>query len=263
MTPASQPVLAITVNGACGRMGREVIAAAAADSSVRIVSLWEADGHPELALGARLTRQWEGQAGDVIIDFSSRDGLLALLDGHDGRPVRLVSGTTGLSDKDMKRLAAFGRRHPVLHSANMSTGVAIMHELVSIAARLAGSDWEPEMVETHHSRKVDAPSGTALALARTLMDAWDGELTPVHGRKGLRGPRARGEFGILAVRCGDVVGEHELILAGRGELLRIRHQALSREVFAAGALRAARWLAGQGRGFYTMQDALGLPRAHR
>jgi 4-hydroxy-tetrahydrodipicolinate reductase len=255
--------ITLTINGACGRMGRELVALAASDPELRLVSLWEGDSHPQVgtvdaATGLPVSRQWSGVAGSVIVDFSTPGATATLLDGFGGSAAALVSGTTGLGAMELERLKALSSRVPVLHSANMSLGVAVMHRLLRAVAQVVSPDWDVEMMEMHHRRKADAPSGTALALARTLSAAWKGGLTVRCGREGAVGARPSGEVGVLALRGGDVVGEHEVIFAGPGEVLRVRHDALSRTVFAAGALRAARYLARARPGFYTMDDVLGI-----
>lgn len=249
----------VTINGALGRMGKEVIRQALETEGLEIVSLWESARHPgvgtvEPLTGLAVLPQWDGPVGTVVIDFSVREGLSALLEGAGDRVFALVSGTTGLTDEDTEALGALALRAPVFHAANMSVGVHILRTLAAEAARMTGGKWDMEIVEMHHNRKADAPSGTALALAETLEEAVDTELTRVAGRDGLIGPRKRGELGMLALRGGDVVGEHEVLFAGPGEVLRLKHQALSRAVFAAGACTAARWVYRQPPGLYSMND---------
>ena len=240
-------------------MGGELIAQALEFEALEIVSLWESPEHPGLgavepSTGLTVLPQWDGPVGTVVIDFSVREGLAALLAGAAERTFALVSGTTGLTDDDREALGRLGQRAPVFHAANMSVGIHILRTLAAQAARMTGGRWDMEIVEMHHNRKADAPSGTALALAETLEEAVDLGLDRVSGREGLIGPRKRGELGVLALRGGDVVGEHEVLLAGPGEVLRLKHQALSRAVFAAGACAAAVWVARQPPGLYSMND---------
>jgi len=251
----------VTVNGALGRMGREVIVQVLEAEGLDIVSLWESPSHPgvgnvEPLTGLSVLPQWEGPIGTVIIDFSVREGLASLLAGAGDNVFALVSGTTGLTEDDGKALATLSERAPVFHAANMSVGIHILRNLAARAAQMTRGKWDMEIVEMHHNRKEDAPSGTALALAETLAGAVDVELTQVAGRDGLIGPRKRGELGVLALRGGDVVGEHDVIFAGPGEVLRLRHQALARAVFAAGACAAAEWVVGQPPGLYSMNDLI-------
>jgi len=197
---------------------------------------------------------WSGVVPDVVVDFSSEAGLAALLPGIDAAGCGLVTGTTGLSAGALAALQGLASRVAVFHSSNMSTGVYVLGRVVQLAASLVGDEWDKEIIEVHHRRKADAPSGTALTLARLLKEASATELSEVRGRSGLCGSRKADELGIHAVRCGDVVGEHEVILAGPSETLRLSHSALSRSVFAVGAVRAALWLCGRGPGFYGMPD---------
>lgn len=250
----------ITVVGAAGRMGREVISRGLEMADVSIVSLWESPSSPvsgrlEPSTGLAYQTPWSEPMGDVIVDFTNREGLLALLEGAPETGFALVSGTTGLTDDEFGLLRALSRGVPVFHSSNMSIGIHILHGLVREAVSKVGPSWDVELVEMHHKNKADAPSGTALALARTASEAAGG-LEIVTGRGGMTGRRSGREIGVMALRGGEVVGEHELILAGPGELLRLKHTALSRSVFAAGALEAARWLAGRGPGLYCMADML-------
>jgi 4-hydroxy-tetrahydrodipicolinate reductase len=272
-------------------MGREVTALAAADPDLDVVALWERPDHPSVGqrdpcthsviLGApgglrpSHDREGVGQHGrgigtaasrtakaaerpspcpDVVIDFSASAALAELVPLLVAARIPLVSGTTGIGETGTAALRELAAVVPVLHSANMSLGVLVLRRLVALAARMVGGDWDAEIVEVHHNRKADAPSGTALALAREIARAWPSELTQVHGRSGSAGPRKRGELGVLAVRAGDVVGEHEVIFGGTGETLRLRHVAQARSVFAAGACRAAKRLVERPPGLYTMDD---------
>jgi 4-hydroxy-tetrahydrodipicolinate reductase len=194
---------------------------------------------------------------DVVIDFSSPGGLRQLLAAlPDG--VALVSGTTGLGPEDEAALAARAARAPVLHAANFSPGVALLTRLVATAAA-AWPAADLEIVEVHHRRKADAPSGTALALARAAALARGASLDEVasYGRHPGGSARRAGEIGIHAVRAGGVFGEHTVLLATDHEVLELRHSAGSRLVFAEGAVAAARWLAGRPPGRYTVADVAG------
>jgi len=239
-------------------MGRELVEASRQSDGLQVVSLWEQPGHPLLgrdpyALGVKVEEPGQGEVGEVVIDFSLPPGLAALLESLEGKNAALVSGTTGLDDDLRSALAALAVRVPVFYAANMSVGVHMLHRLVALAASSLPAGWDVEMVEMHHRLKADAPSGTALSLARTVREHRDG-LREVHGRSGATGARGSDELGVMSLRGGDVVGEHELIFAGPAETLRLSHAAQSRAVFAVGALRAARWLVGQPAGLYGMED---------
>jgi 4-hydroxy-tetrahydrodipicolinate reductase len=172
----------------------------------------------------------------------------------------MVIATTGFNDKQLVEIKRLSRRTPTLLSANTSLGVNVLISLLGKAAKMLGDDYDVEIIEAHHRFKKDAPSGTALALGRSIADALGRDLSKVglNGRKGMVGERGRKEIALLSVRAGDIVGEHTVIFGGIGERLEFIHRAHSRDTFARGALRAAQWLAKRKPGFYTMHDVLGL-----
>lgn len=201
----------------------------------------------------------------VAIDFSAPAVSLetAAAVAQRGGRVGLVIGTTGLDGAQREALQRAARSAPIVHAPNMSIGVNVLLRLAAEAARLLGPDFDLEIVEAHHRHKKDAPSGTAARLAEVLAAA-TGEQGPlneraVHGRQGLT-PRARREIGIHAVRGGDIVGDHTVLYCADGERVELTHRASSRQTFAQGALRAARWVVGRAPGLYDMQDVLGLAR---
>lgn len=226
----------VAVLGATGRVGRLVMEAAA-----------EA-GDTAIPVGRDLVL---GDA-DVVVDFSLPDALAAALPLLGDLP--LVTGTTGLPDALQKRIEELTVTNAVVQAANFSTGVNVLLDLVGRAAG-ALPDADIEIVETHHRHKRDAPSGTAIALARAAAVARGVPLDAAHGWTGLR---EAGRIGIHAVRIGDVVGEHQVWLGSPGDRVLLGHVATSRRTFAEGALRAARWLVGRRPGRYTMRDVLGL-----
>lgn len=200
---------------------------------------------------------------NVVIDFSAVPALTALLSQHGERLAgrALVVGTTGLTPAVQQLLADAARKSAVLVSANFSVGVNLMLSLVAAAARVLSPDrFDVEIVEAHHRRKVDAPSGTALALGKAIAEARGAALDELRkdGRSGHTGERPQGEIGFHALRAGDIVGEHRVAFVGARERLEIAHAAQDRALFAEGALVAARWLAGKPAGSYSMKDVLGL-----
>ena len=195
-------------------------------------------------------------ACDVAIEFTDPGGVRAWSQWCAGQGVALVSGTTGLADPERALLAQAAKRVPVLWSPNMSIGVHVLNALVRRAAELLSAGWDVELVESHHRAKADAPSGTARLLIEALTAARPGARV-VHGRSGTPGPRAADEIGVHALRLCGVVGDNEVHFGSAGEVVSLSHRALSRDVFAAGALRAARWLAGRPPGLYTMEQMLG------
>ncbi|MCI0339559.1 MAG: 4-hydroxy-tetrahydrodipicolinate reductase [Planctomycetales bacterium] len=258
----------LAVSGALGRMGRRVAALAAADPAFSLADLIEHDGHPDLgkdpgpALGlpllGRPLRAALADPADVLVDFSAPEGTLRRIAECRARRVALVVGTTGLDASVREALAAAAREIPCLASPNMAPGVAALRRFLPGLARGLGPGTELEVVEIHHHGKADAPSGTALALAEAAAAGLGTDLgRAVHGRSGRPGPRPPGEVGLHSVRGGDVIGEHRVLLFGAGETVEIVHRVESRDVFARGALRAARWLVGRSPGLYEVSDVAG------
>ncbi len=198
--------------------------------------------------------------GDVVIDFSSAAAVETLLRDCRNTATPLVIGSTGHTDAQRTLIAEAAREVPIVFAANFSVGVNALFWLTRQAARILGPTFDLEVVEVHHRLKKDAPSGTARRLAEILAEArgldYGGDTR--HGREGLVGARTAGEIGVHAVRGGDVVGEHTVLFADVGERVELVHRASSRETFAAGALRAAGWLAGRAPALYDMEDVLGL-----
>ncbi len=197
------------------------------------------------------------RGADVIVDFSGREAAArgAETAASLGKPI--VIGTTGLGDAERRAVKRASRKVACLVAPNMSVGVNLLLRLASEASRSLGDDYDVEIVELHHKHKLDAPSGTALLLANPLLEQAPREM--VHGRHG-KSARKPGEIGVHALRLGDVVGEHRVYFAGPGERVELAHVATSRETFARGALRAARWLVGKPAGRYRMSEVLGLGR---
>jgi 4-hydroxy-tetrahydrodipicolinate reductase len=203
-------------------------------------------------------------ACDVLIDFTRPQGTLAHLAACARHGTAAVVGTTGLSEAQKRELAAFGATIPIVHAPNMSVGVNVLLDLVEAAARRLGPDFDIEVLEMHHRHKVDAPSGTALALGAAAAAGAGRSLADcaVYAREGVTGERKAGTIGFATLRGGDVVGEHTVIFAGAGERIELAHRAASRQNFATGALRAARYAAARRAqrrpGLADMRDVLGL-----
>jgi 4-hydroxy-tetrahydrodipicolinate reductase len=191
---------------------------------------------------------------DVLIDFSHPDNLEWVLDAIQGQKCALIIGTTGYSEKQKERIAKEAENRPVFFAANYSLGIALLQKLAASAARTL-ADWDVEIIEKHHNQKVDAPSGTALALA----DAIDSEKQKerIYGRSGHTGSRGN-EIGIHAVRGGSVAGDHDVLFLGPQEIVTLSHHAQSREIFVHGALKAADFIVKMPKGFYSMQDLIDL-----
>lgn len=258
----------ITVLGAGGRMGQEIIELGRRDPDIAVVGAVELAGHPcvgtspnpdlpELIVVDDLAKALEGT--DVLIDFTRPEATLGALEAAASAGVAAVVGTTGLSREQREALPDFAERVPVVFSPNMSVGVNVMLWLLRIATEALGPDYDIEMFEMHHRHKVDAPSGTALRLAEVITDVRGQEMedTLRYGRQGVA-RRGDDEIGVQVLRGGDVAGEHTVYYLGDGERLEITHRASSRLVFARGALRAAQWIAGKRPGLYGMGEVLGL-----
>jgi 4-hydroxy-tetrahydrodipicolinate reductase len=256
----------ICVLGPSGRMGRAVIDGAAGRDDLRITAAVDRPDAGGLggtvADGVRTIADVDGglAACEVYIDFTSPAATRAVAEAATRHRRAAVIGTTGLGPDDEAAIAALARVAPVVFAANFSLGVNLVLGLVRQAARALGPAWDAEVVETHHRAKRDAPSGTALMMARAIAAGHGVDYDQVkrHSRDGDVGPRPRGEIGVSSIRGGDVVGEHTAYFFGTAERLEISHRATSRNIFAAGALRAAAWVVAQPPGRYDMLDVLGL-----
>ena len=196
---------------------------------------------------------------DVVIDFSNAAAADAVMEYCAKRQIPLVFCTTGLSEEQLQKLEDTAKQTAVLKSANMSLGINLLLKLLKDAAKvLAPAGYDIEIVEKHHNQKLDAPSGTALALADSINEAMDGSYVYTYDRSQVRRRREKKEIGISAVRGGTIVGEHEVLFAGLDEVIELKHTAYSRSVFGKGAVEAARFLAGKPAGMYDMSDVIGL-----
>ncbi len=242
----------IIISGCNGRMGRVVESICASDPDVSVVAGFdvslESRAFPVFVSPANFT----GEA-DAVIDFSSPAALDGLLAFALERRVPLVLATTGYSDEQLARINEASRSIPIFRSANMSLGINVLLELVKKAAAVLGDSYDIEIVEKHHNRKVDAPSGTALMIADAAAGALNFKPEYVYERHSVRQSRDKKEIGISSVRGGTIVGIHEIMFAGRDEIIEIKHTAMSREIFASGAVKAAKFLAGVSKpGMYDM-----------
>ena len=245
----------IIVNGASGRVGARLCVLAARDPSFRLAAALTRPGSPAIGRAAfaaetgqnapTITDATDAPA-DVVIDFSSDLGARAALSVASSRSAALLVGTTGLSDQTMAMLRDAAQRLAVLVAPNTSMGVAAVADAAARLARSFGPEFRASIVEAHHVHKKDAPSGTALRLARAIRDA-----SPESAQR-------LPDDQILSIRAGDIVGEHTIRFAGPGEVIELTHRATTRDVFALGALRAARWLHGREAGWWTIEDVLGF-----
>jgi len=231
-------VIPVTVFGALGRMGRILLAENSSD--IEIVQAIDREDPLEIHPDSR-----------VVMDFSIPEAWNSLDTLLSSGKAALVSGTTGIGDQQKTLLRKWSAERPVFYSSNMSVGIHVLGRLMAQADAMLDSSFDRELIEFHHGAKVDSPSGTALSLLKN----WPGER--VHGRKGNTGMRPRGEIGVHSVRGGDVAGEHHLHYMGQGERIVLSHIATDRRVFALGAIRAAMFICGRGKGLYGMEDMLG------
>jgi 4-hydroxy-tetrahydrodipicolinate reductase len=237
-------LLRIALVGAAGRMGRAIGAAAAAENAEIIA---------KLEVGESVVIH----NADVLIDFSSALAAEAICAAAMKARIPMVIGTTGHSAEQRRAIESAARKIPVVFASNFSIGVNALFSLAEQAAKILGESFDLEIIESHHRMKKDAPSGTATTLAE-ILSKMRATKKIRHGREGMLGDRDKSEIGIHSIRGGDIVGDHTVIFAGDGERLELTHRASSRETFARGALRAARWIIGKPAALYSMRDVLGL-----
>ncbi len=248
----------IIMHGCNGHMGQVITGLLAADADAQIVAGVDLSDHIQNAYPVYASLEACREEADVIIDFCSAKAIESLLDYSVKRQIPVVICTTGISEEQMEKIQEAGKSVAVLKSANMSLGVNMLLKLLKEAAQtLAPAGFDIEIVEKHHNQKVDAPSGTALALADSINEALDNEYAYKYDRSNERAKRPKKEIGISAVRGGNIVGEHEVIFAGTDEVVEFKHTAYSKAVFAKGAIEAAKFLAGKPAGFYDMSDVIG------
>lgn len=260
--------ISLAITGAAGRMGRRIIALAAAERDLRVSAALEAAGSPSIgqdagvlagaaALGVPVSTN-AAAPFDVMIDFTAPAATPAFLDMCLSSSRAIVIGTTGHDAAGRERIASASRRIPVVHAPNMSVGVNVLLRVTRQLAAALNADYDVEITEAHHRFKADAPSGTAIALRDAVLagrkEGGDDKATAVFGCP--PGLRPSGQVTLHSLRLGDTVGEHSVHFGSLGETVTVSHSAHSRDTFAAGALRAARWLAGMPAGLYSMQDVL-------
>jgi 4-hydroxy-tetrahydrodipicolinate reductase len=263
----------VGITGIAGRMGSFIGLLVAEAADLELAGAMEAPGHRALGTDAGLVigagplgvlvsddldKAFKGV--DVIIDFTMPEVTMQVASYGAREKKALVIGTTGLSDGNMAGLSSLAGEIPLVVSPNMSIGVNVMFKVVAELSKLLGDDYDVEIVETHHRLKKDAPSGTALGLARAIAGARGIDLNEhaCYERHGMIGARPKGQIGIQTLRAGDIVGDHTVLFAGNSERIELSHRAHTRQNFAQGAVRAARWIKGREPGVYTMMDVLGL-----
>lgn len=268
----NQKPVKLAIAGASGRMGRMLIEAALGHEGFALAGALDIPSSPQLGQdaaaflgrhsGVAITADLaQGLAqADVLIDFTRPEGTLAHLQACRSRGVRAVIGTTGFTPEQKAQIGEHARHLGVVFAPNMGVGINVLLKLLDVAARALDDSYDVEVIEAHHRHKVDAPSGTALALGEAVARARGRELRDlaVYARQGHTGERVGGSIGFATIRGGDVVGDHTVLFAGTGERIEITHKSSNRLGYAQGSLRAAAFLMGQGPGLYSMQDVLGL-----
>ena len=263
----------IVVMGASGRMGQMLVQTVLESDKARLVGAVERAGHDWIGqdVGVAMGGQPAGviatddalevvAKAQAILDFTSPAATVEFsVLAAQARAVHVI-GTTGLSEDDLKKLNAASHHAPIIRAGNMSLGVNLLAKITEMVAAALDDDFDIEVIEAHHNQKVDAPSGTALMLGQAAADGRGIELNQHSdsGRDGITGARKKGDIGFSAIRGGDIVGEHDVLFAGEGERIVLRHVATDRRLFAKGALKAALWGQSQKPGEYNMNDVLGL-----
>lgn len=249
-------MIKIIMHGCSGKMGKVVCQIVKDDPACEIVAGIDPFGESSDFPVFKTVNECD-IAADVIIDFSTASAIPALLKYAETKQIPVVLCTTGLSDELNNQLINSSKKVAVLKSANMSVGVNLLFSLVQKAAlALADSGFDIEIIEKHHNQKIDAPSGTALAIADSINEVSGNKYEYVYDRSQKREKRGVNELGIHAVRGGSIVGDHDVIFAGKDEIIEINHHAASKEIFAVGAVKAAKYLASREVGLYTMKDVL-------
>jgi 4-hydroxy-tetrahydrodipicolinate reductase len=261
------------IAGAAGRMGGRITQMIQKSEEIKLVGAFERPDHPSIGkdvgeitgiggIGIKL----QGDIGevidnaDVVIDFTTPESTLKNVRSLSKTGKAMVIGTTGITGKEKEEIHLHSKKISCVMSPNMSVGINVLFKVVETLSRILRNGYDIEILESHHRLKKDAPSGTALYLAKILADSTgrNVETDAVYGRKGFIGERKDTEIGIQAIRAGDIVGDHTVIFAGVGERIEVTHRAHSRDNFAKGALLAATWVINQPHGLYDMQDVLGL-----
>jgi 4-hydroxy-tetrahydrodipicolinate reductase len=254
----------LAVCGAAGRMGQAIIAIAKEDSETQISGALECDGNKAIELGDPIISSVSNlekilKNTDALIDFTNPESALKNLEMAVKQKVPVVIGTTGFSEEQKKQIKEASKVVPIVFSPNMSVGVNILFKLVEEVAKKV-PDYDIEIVEVHHNKKKDSPSGTAAKLAEVAASSIGRDINEVgiYGRHSDTDIRKKDEIGVLSVRAGDIVGDHTVYFAGPGERIELTHRAHSRDTFAVGAVKAAKWVAGKKPGLYDMFDVLSL-----
>lgn len=245
----------IILCGANGKMGHVIRNIVAADNECEIVAGVDINTEStDFPIYSEIDSVKE--SADVIIDFSNPALLNSLLEYSTAKKIPVVIATTGFDDDQKKQIENAATENGVFFTYNMSLGINLLATLAKKAVDVLGNDFDIEIIEKHHNQKIDAPSGTALMLADAICEEIDKPMKYEYDRHSKREKRSKNEIGMHAVRGGTIVGEHEIIFAGRDEIITLSHSARSKEIFAVGAVNAAKYMVGKGAGLYTMKDLI-------
>jgi len=254
-------MIKVIILGACGRMGSTIARLASEDNEIKIAGLVEKRGHPLVSsnlYGCFITDDLLGviNNGDVLIDFTSPDALIGHISNASENKKAMVIGTTGLSPEQMAYMKEASKTIPILYSSNMGFGMNAIFKVLPQISKLV-SDFDIEIIEAHHKHKADSPSGTAKTILEILARSRGYEIdkSAIYGRKGIK-KREPNEIGVMSMRAGDIVGDHTIVFAGPGERIELTHRATSRDVFAYGAIKAAKFIVHQEPNLYSIQDLL-------
>jgi 4-hydroxy-tetrahydrodipicolinate reductase len=254
-------MIKICVSGCCGKMGKRICELAMEDSEIKLISGIERKNHPDI--GKSIFDKTNAIIFDdikkaiknvnVLIEFSTPEATIEHLENSKEEKISFVIGTTGFSQNQFNKIKEFSSYIPIFISPNMSFGVNVIFKICQELTKLL-KDYEIEIVELHHNKKIDSPSGTAQKIADLINNVKEEKSNFIYGRKGKIGPRKKEELGIHSLRLGDIIGEHQILFAGKGERIELIHRAQSRDIFALGALKAAKFIKDKSTGIYSMQD---------
>ena len=246
----------IAVCGACGKMGHFITSIVSDRDDCRIIAGIDKFGEAYSDFPVFKEPDELPQKPDVIIDFSNPSALTGLLGYCLSNGVPVVLATTGYNDEQLKEIHKASEQIPVFFTFNMTLGINLLAELAKKATKVLGGQYDIEIVEKHHNQKIDAPSGTAIMLADAINEELENKYNYVYDRHSVRAKRTKNEIGIHSIRGGTIVGEHEIIFAGKDEVITLKHEAHSKQVFAVGAVNASVFLAKKDAGLYSMNDLL-------
>lgn len=264
-------MISVIIDGACGRMGKMIAQGVVTQDDMQLVGAIEYSGHPQLGedvgevagvgiIGVPISNNLSEtlDKADVVVEFTAPSASIEHLRNVVDAGKTMVLATTGFTEAELAEVRELAQNTPCVMAPNMSVGVNVMLQAIQLVAKALGDDYDVEVIEAHHNQKADSPSGTALRIAEVLAEALDRNLAEVgvYGRHGIVGARPEKEIGIHAIRGGDISGDHTVLYAGAGERIEITHRAHTREAFAKGAIRAARWVVNAPKGLHDISEVL-------